>query len=592
MQKENNSNLFNFIKERVPILDVINQHVSLKKAGHYWKGQCPFHDEKTASFTVSPHKEIFYCFGCHAGGDVITFMTKIENCDPLEAVKQLADRHNIELPQIVSSPTFKQTIDDKKRYFEVCRVFAEWTHSQISKYPSVINYLNKRGFTEKSIEQFMVGYFPGGERSIKILIKELNKQNFLMKDLLDVHLIQEGKAQLYSPFEQRVIFPITDHLGRFCGFGGRVIKSTDQRPKYYNSRENTYFQKGSILFGMDKAKKTIQKTGKAFLVEGYTDCIAMVQHGLKNTVATLGTACTVEHLKLLSYHAQTVYLVYDSDAAGQKAMLRLAELCWQVDLDVQTLFLPPGQDPASFLQGGGDMQKLSLNAQDILGFFLSSMGQEFNTQSLQEKLAGMRRFLGILKRLDDPLKQSIFLQKASTTFSLPFEALKKEFDKTSFSPPKKNISEAPPTNKPILEEISPIEKKFACAILNNAQLLKRKEVARLVEYMPPELQNAVKKLRNIKASTDKSAFIHFFESLEYHEKQVVNQLLLGQEEPSKDEDFEQIILLIEKKYWKMIVNGTKVKIAQAQLSDDAQMVNDIVVSFLELKKKLLRKGLI
>jgi len=592
MQKENNSNLFNFIKERVSILEVINQHVSLKKAGHYWKGQCPFHDEKTASFTVSPHKEIFYCFGCHVGGDVITFMTKVENCEPLEAVKQLADRHNIELPQTVSHPTFKQTIDDKKRYFEVCRVFAEWTHAQITKYPSIISYLNKRGFNEKSIKQFMVGYFPGGERSIKTLIKELNKQNFLVKDLLDVHLIQDGKANFYSPFEQRIIFPIADHLGRFCGFGGRIIKSTDQRPKYYNSRENSYFQKGSLLFGMDQAKKTIQKTGKAFLVEGYTDCIAMVQHGLKNTVATLGTACTVEHLKLLSYHAQTVYLVYDSDAAGHKAMLRLAELCWQVNLDLQTLFLPPGQDPASFLQKGGDLQKLSLKAQDILAFFLSSMGQEFTTQSLQEKLAGMRRFLVILKRLDDPLKQGIFLQKAAATFGLPFDALKKEFDRTSFGPVEKKLSDTLPPNKPALEGISTIEKKFACAILNNAQLLKKKEVARLVEYMPPELQNAVKKLRNIKASTDKNAFIHFFESLEYHEKQVINQLMLGQEEPGQNDDFDQLLLLIQKKYWKMIVNGTKVKIAQAQLNDNAQMVNDIVVSFLELKKKLLCKGLI
>ena len=584
------SNLFNFIKQRVSILQVINEYVVLKKAGYYWKGCCPFHDEKTASFTVSPHKEIFYCFGCHAGGDVISFITKVENCQPIDAVKQLGDRYNINLPETVISPEFYEKADDKKRYFQLCQIVSQWTEKQLEKYPSVISYLEKRGFTQESIKAFQVGYFPSGAKNFKTLTQELTENNFLIKDLLDVHLIEEGKGTFYSPFEDRVIFPIKDHLGRFCGFGGRIFKPDDQRSKYYNSRENNYFQKGSILFGFDKAKKTIQKSGQAFLVEGYTDCIAMVQHGYTNTVATLGTACTLEHLKLLAYHAQTVFLVYDADTAGHNAMLRLAELCWQVNLDLKTIFLPEGDDPASFLESSGDFNQLREQAQDILSFFLINVGKEFSNQSLQEKLTGMRKILAVLKNLDDPLKQDILLQKAAAIFDIPFDSLKNELKRTktqqTLEPDLKTEI------KPALAEISAIEKKFICAILNNRELLLKKEVARLVEYIAPDLQVIIDKLKAIEVITEKDGFLLFFDSLEYHEKQLVNNILLSNDDQADEQELESILLLLEKKYWKKIVGDTKLQIARAQQEDNAEKVNDIVVSFLTLKKKLLRRGLI
>lgn len=593
MHKEANTNLFHYLKERVTILQVVGEHVALKKAGHYWKGRCPFHDEKTASFTVSPHREIFYCFGCHMGGDVITFISKTENCNQLEAAKLLADRYNIELPETIIPESFEQKTDDRKKYFEICKLVAQWTHEQIEKYPSTISYLNKRGFTQESINAFKVGYFPGGTKAIRTLIKYCAQHNFLAKDLLEAQIISDGKANFYSPFEQRIIFPIRDHLGRFCGFGGRITKSTDERPKYYNSRENSYFQKGSLLFGLAMAKKVIQKEKAVFLVEGYTDCIAMVQHGIQNTVATLGTACTLEHLKLLSYHAHKVYLVYDGDQAGQKAMLRLAQLCWQVNLDLKVIFLPETQDPASFLQEGGDLLSLAESAQDILSFFLDHMGKEFSSQSLAEKLEGMNKFLAIIKNIDDKLKQEILLQKASSVFSISFDSLKTQLARTRTQPLQNTPEEAPEdTNKLVLDDISKIEKNFICAILNNTQFLEQKEVDNLVEYMPQELQTLLQKLKSAKTADDKITFTLFFDTLEYHEKQVVNQLLLAHDYEDSQENFEQMLLLLEKKYWKMIVNGTKVKITLAQKEADTKKVTDIVSSFLELKKKLLRKGLI
>jgi DNA primase len=579
-------NLFSFIKDKVQILDVVQEHLVLKKAGNYWKGPCPFHSEKTGSFTVSPHRGIFYCFGCQEGGDVISFISKVENCSQVEAAKQLAERYNVELPETIAHDS-TENIDEKKRYFALCQAVANWCHTQLFKYPSVMNYLEKRGFSLASINTFKIGYFPGGMRSIKTLSKDIAEQSFLLKDLFEAGIASEGKT-LYSPFEQRLIFPIKDHLGRNCGFGGRVLKKTDERSKYYNSKENTHFQKGSLLFGLDLAKKEIQKTGHVFLVEGYTDCIAMAQYGYRNTVATLGTSCTIDHLKLLAYHAQTVYLVYDSDAAGQKAMMRLTELCWQVDLDLQVIFLPEGHDPATYLADNGDLKSVIATAQDILTFFLKSLGKDYASKPLQLKLSLIRSFLSIVSKLTDRFKQDIILQKASGIFDLPFASLKQEMAKVpKTASPERKIEKVQAQMETF--ELSGLEKKFMCAILNNTQLLERNEVEHLLPYTPEPLQRLVSKLKQAKRPVESDTFAYFFDTLEYHEKRMVNELLVSQE---SEDDFEQLLILLEKTYWKTIVSGTKIQLAQAEAANDKQAVQEIVTSFLDLKKKLLRKGLI
>src|SRR3990167_4037364 len=310
-------NLFSYIKQKTPILDVVSQYVSLKRAGMYWKSSCPFHAEKTASFTVSPHRDIFYCFGCHKGGDAIEFICAMEQCSPLEAAKFLAERHQIAIPQELASPQQEQSTsrDEKKRYFELSRLVADWCHEQLKKHVPALRYIAQRGITEEQVDRFCLGYLPACATALKELIKCAHQQAFSVQELYDMHFIFENRGLAHSPFEQRILFPIQDHLGRFCGFGGRIFLPGDERPKYYNSHDTPYFQKGSLLFGMDKAKKSIQQQGYAFLVEGYTDCIAMVQHGQTNTVATLGTACTLEHLQLLSNHAEKVYVLYDGDSA-------------------------------------------------------------------------------------------------------------------------------------------------------------------------------------------------------------------------------------------------------------------------------------
>ena len=340
--------LFKFVKDNVAILDVISAYTTLKQAGHYWKGCCPFHSEKTASFTVSPHKNIFYCFGCHIGGDAIAFIEKIENCTPLQATEFLVERFSLTVPEELLSKDHGKKVkqaDEKKQYWDLCAYTALWCHQQLLKSESLQKYFAQRGIGANSINSFLLGFFPSGQYALKSLIDFVKTHNYLLDDLLAANIVSVTKGTIFSPLEDRIIFPIKDHLGRYCGFGGRIFKENDTRPKYYNSKENPYFSKGSLLFGFDLAKKNIQQTGTTFLVEGYIDCLAMVQHGFTNTIATLGTACNLDHLKTIARYSQSLYVLFDGDSAGQKAMLRLTELAWHVNLDLKGGTLAPCRRP-------------------------------------------------------------------------------------------------------------------------------------------------------------------------------------------------------------------------------------------------------
>jgi DNA primase len=215
-----------------------------------------------------------------------------------------------------------------------------------------------------------------------------------------------GKSAFFSPFEERIIFPICDHLGRYCGFGGRIFKEHDARAKYYNSKESAHFIKGSLLFGLEQAKKEMQKSGTVFLVEGYTDCITMAQYGYTNTLATLGTACTLEHLSALARYVQRVFVIFDGDKAGNDAIIRLTKLCWQVDMELYVICLPSGDDPASFLSKQNSLEPFIQQAQDIFLFFIKTLGEGFTNQPLANKLARIRQLLPSLAIFNSRISQN------------------------------------------------------------------------------------------------------------------------------------------------------------------------------------------
>ncbi|MDP3889207.1 MAG: DNA primase [bacterium] len=583
-------NLFSFIKARIAILDVVQEFTTLKKAGAYWKARCPFHHEKTASFTVSPHKDIFYCFGCHTGGDIITFIQKAEHCSPFEAAQYLAQRYNIELP---SSITQQHDISEtsakaRTRYFDICKYVALWCHDNLQKNPSLIHYLHDRGFIQESIDLFSLGFFPGGLIAIKSLLHYMQTHNILAQDLIEANIIAHGKTVMYSAFENRLIFPIKDHLGRFCAFGGRIFKDHDERPKYYNSHENEYFTKGNLLFGLDLAKKEIQKTGTLFLVEGYTDCIAMVQHGFTNTVATLGTACTNSHLKLLSRYAQQMYVLYDGDTAGQQAVLRLTELCWQVDLELQIICLPAGQDPASFLAQKGDLNSCIKKAKEIFVFFIDSIGKNFATKLVPEKVHVTRKLVDIIRTIDDPLKQDFLLQKAAKTFDIPFETLKQELGRPR-PPLYGELSDSPelPTTVETPPSLPTLEKRIFCAIISDMSLINNDYEKYLINYMPRPLRAILRQLHETKQSNPSLDFDYFFNVLGAQEQHYISKLLLEYDQKIEKEEFHQLTLQLQKKRWKFIVRDFKMKLTEAKQEGNSTRVEEILQDFLKLKQKIV-----
>lgn len=591
--------LFKFVKQNAPILDVVNAYTTLKQAGLYWKGCCPFHSEKTASFTVSPHKNIFYCFGCHVGGDAIAFIEKVENCSPLQAAEYLIERFSLAIPQELQTKERKAypAPDDKKQYWHLCEHIAAWCHQQLLRSPTAIAYLTKRGIEKNTLTTFMLGFFPSGQYALKSLIEYVKNHNYLLDDLINANIVGVTKSTLFSPLEDRIIFPIKDHLGRSCGFGGRIFKENDTRPKYYNSKENPYFYKGSLLFGLDCAKKSIQQTTIAFLVEGYMDCITMVHHGIHNTVATLGTACNLEHLKTLSRYCKTVYVLFDGDNAGQKAMLKLTELAWQVNLELKVICLPTTDDPASFLAKGGSIIELLPQAKDIFMFFIAHLGTDFYTKTVHEKVHITKSLLLLITHLEEPLKQDFLLQTAAKTFAIPFESLKKELARLLKRPePQKssvNAQESQVT-QPLtmvsydLKKISDLEKKLFSVIINNMEALQSNFDFEIIDSFSEPLKTILKTLFEKKGENPAFDFGDFFELLTIPEKDITNKILFMYQTYDEIKSFDQLFYQFTKNQWKSKINTLKLQLAKAHKEGNEHTVKKLLSDFQLLKQKLTR----
>lgn len=583
-------NIFEFIKQRVSILDVAQEYASLKKAGQYLKGVCPFHYEKTPSFTISPEKNIFYCFGCQAGGDVITFITRIEHCSSLEAAQFLAERYNLELP--ASTEASQQINKNKKQHYDVCATVATWFHEQCIQSPAITRYYADRGITLASIKQFNLGYFPGGSRSINRLITYVQRHNYLAHDLIEAGILNEGKGSLYSSFEERIIFPITDSLGRICGFGGRIYKKSDERAKYYNSPENIFFAKGSLLFGLHLAKPFIQKKECAFLVEGYFDAIAMAQHNYPHTVATLGTACTIDHLQYLARHTSVLYVLFDSDQAGYNAIYRLAELCWQVNLELYIIELPRGEDPASYLKKQSTIDIYIQQKIDIFEFLLKQQANEFSKKDLAKKLSIVEKLLLTIAKLEDPLKKHILLTRVSDSFGIPFSILEQKIT----SPEKKySIATSPSKNlsgRPLyensLKEISILEKKLFSVIINNMQTIQKEHMLYVATYICEPLRTIMQKLVEYLNSAAIPTLANLMNTVSEQEKMILSALIFECQAYEHIENFEYLFSHFQKNNWRQCIVDTKKSIAQAKKEKNYDKVQNILQHFEMLKKQLLR----
>ncbi len=332
------SDLLEEIRNHCDIVNIISEYVHLKPAGKGFRGLCPFHEEKTPSFMVSPEKQLFHCFGCGEGGNVYNFIMKYEKVSFFEAVKMLAKKSGVSLPANEEKENILYR--KKERLSKLNNLVANYYREGLFRTPQgekILNYLKKRGINDSTIEKYKLGYASAGW---DVLTDFLNKKGYSYEDLIKVGLIKKSKTEgkFLDYFRNRIIFPIFDLQGRIIGFGGRVLD--DSLPKYINSPETLIYNKGSNLYSLNFAKEDIRKNNSAIIVEGYTDVLITQQYGFNNVVASLGTALTIKQIELIKRFTDTVLIAYDADSAGNMATLRSLDLLVKSGLEVKVIDLP------------------------------------------------------------------------------------------------------------------------------------------------------------------------------------------------------------------------------------------------------------
>jgi DNA primase len=416
------------IRSASDIVDVVSAHVRLKRRGKNFIGLCPFHQEKTPSFSVSPDKQMFYCFGCHEGGNVFTFVMKIEKVSFIEAVRSLAEKAGITLPTTESDTTAETENEQLYRANLLAARFFYESLTQTTEGEFALNYFRKRGFSDETIKQFGLGYAPRGWQSFLNHAKE--------KGLSEADVEKAGLAarrddgSYYDRFRGRAVFPIFSTAGRVVAFAGRQLYDDDTLAKYINTPETPIYYKGKLLYGLSLTRDHIRRQEYAILVEGYTDLISMYQSGIQNIVATSGTALTEDQIRILGRYAPAVVIVYDADSAGSAAALRGVGLILEKGLDVRIAQLPHGEDPDSFVRAQGKDAFLELIDESVSfidfkalilqreGYFATPEGQTKAVRSLMETLS----------KIPDELKRNFYIKDIAERYGIYESTLHRELE--------------------------------------------------------------------------------------------------------------------------------------------------------------------
>lgn len=415
------------IKERNDITDVASSYVNLKKRGRNMVGLCPFHGEKTPSFNIYTENGSFYCFGCGVGGDVITFIMKIENLDYIDAVRFLAQRCGLNMPEDGyddSMSALRKRIYEANR--EAARFFYKTLYSPNGKVG--LDYFHGRALSDRTIRHFGLGYADANSYS---LCDHLRSLGFKNNEIVAANLaFQRDNGNIFDRFRDRVMFPIIDLRGNVIAFGGRIM--TDQKPKYLNTSDTPVFKKSSNLFSLNNAKNSGEKA--LILCEGYMDVIAVNQAGFQNAVATLGTALTPEQALLMKRYADEVIICYDSDEAGQKATARAIDLLRNAGLLIKVITIPDGKDPDEFLRNRGAeghdaFKNVIERSGNDLEYRLEKLRRKYNLTQTEDKVAFLTEAVRILASIDSAIEQDVYISKLSKETEVSPDSIKQQMSK-------------------------------------------------------------------------------------------------------------------------------------------------------------------
>ena len=435
------------VRQANDIVDVISQYVHLKRSGRNFFGLCPFHNEKSPSFSVSPDKQIFHCFGCGVGGNIFTFLTKIEGITFIEAVQNLAKRANIQLPTIEGNLQDLEREKLKQKVYKVNEFVAKYYHENLYKNTSKIaqEYVKKRKLNNETLQSYQIGF----SGTFNELYKELIKQGFEEKEILETGLVNKNdNGTFIDRYRNRLMFPICDIRGKVIAFGGRVLD--DSKPKYINSPENVVYSKGKHLYGLNVAKKG--DISRLLIVEGYMDVISLHQRGITNVVAALGTALTQSQGWLLRKNSQQVILSFDSDGAGQTAIVRSLEILQNMGCDMRVLQMDGAKDPDEYIikYGSARFQNIMDKALSLVEYKVKLLRNNLNLENINDKIKFLNEIAKIIAKIDNTMEKELYIEKIANTYNISKDAIYAEVNKITYS----NTS-----GIKILEKAKPVQKR-------------------------------------------------------------------------------------------------------------------------------------
>ena len=454
--------IINDVRQSNDIVDVISQYVHLKRSGRNFFGLCPFHNEKSPSFSVSPDKQIFHCFGCGVGGNVITFISKIEGLNFIETVQMLAERANIQLPTLENSGDMQKEIL-KDKVYKVNEFTAEFYHQNLYKPQAKLaqEYVKKRQLSNETLKSFRIGF----SGKFDELYKELKKQGFGEQEILESGLVNKNdRGQYIDRYRNRLMFPICDARGRVIAFGGRVLD--DSKPKYINSPENVVYSKGRNLFGLNVAKKG--DTKKILIVEGYMDVISLHQRGITNVVAPLGTALTEQQGWLLRKNSEQIILSFDSDEAGLQAKLRALEILQNMGCDLRVLQMEGAKDPDEYIlkYGNARFQALVDKALSVIEFKVKILQKDLNLENTNDKIKFLNEIAKLIAQVDNTIEREVYIEKIAKEYDISKEAIYAEVNKLTYKNSK---------SEKILEKSKPVIVHKKVEKKEVSQAVKRRE---------------------------------------------------------------------------------------------------------------------
>lgn len=443
------------IFETAHVEEVIGDFVMLKKRGVNLLGLCPFHNEKTPSFTVSPSKGIYKCFGCGKGGNVVNFLMEHEHYSYPEALKYLAGRYNIEIEEKEQTADEIQALNEKESLYHVSafaqKYYSDKLHKSDEGKAVGLSYLKERGFTEITIEKFQLGF---GLKEWENFTSEALKSGYKLEFLEKTGLTISKEDKHYDRFRARVIFPIHNITGRVIGFGGRILGSEPNKPKYVNSPESDIYNKSKVLYGIFQAKNKIASLDNCYLVEGYTDVITLNQTGIENVVASSGTSLTVEQIKLIKRYTQNITILYDGDPSGLKASFRGIDMILEEGMNVKIVLFPEGEDPDSYAQktSSSELEEFLKNsAANFITFKTGLLVDEAENDPI--KIASLvKEIVNTIALIPDGIFRTVYIRECSVLMNIPEQTLMNELNKLLRKRISKKIRNIPEESVPKVTE--------------------------------------------------------------------------------------------------------------------------------------------